>query len=85
MKTIIEHPVYGTITYESNTGKVTVQKGNLAERITWLIKHQEEIPGGYYPDAFLRACEVLGIWGGELDSKITQEGGAGPEIEGMVY
>lgn len=85
MKTTIDHPVYGKISYENNTGKVTVQKGNLAERITWLMKHQDEIPGPVTPDVFLRVCELLGLWGGELDVKITREGPEGPEIEGTIY
>ena len=74
MKTIVEHPLYGRITYDTGTNKVTVQKGNLAERITWLIHHQDGLGTGYYPSAFLRACELLGICGGELDCKITREG-----------
>jgi hypothetical protein len=86
VKTIIDHPVFGQITFESDTGKVTVQKGNLAERITWVMHHMDEMPyKDYYPDSFLRACELLGVCGGELDVEIRNEGPEGPEIEGMVY
>lgn len=83
MKTIVEHPLYGTITYDSGTKKVTVQKGDLAERLTWLMSHQDQLGGDYYPNAFLRACELLGICGAELDVKITTEGEANlpPEAE----
>ena len=79
MKTIVEHPLYGRISYDTGTGKVTVQKGNLAERLTWLINHQDQLGGDYYPNAFLRACELLGICGGELEVKITKEGEFTPD------
>jgi hypothetical protein len=75
-KMIVEHPFYGRLSYDAGTDKVTVQKGDLAERLTWLIHHQDEMPyGGYYPSAFLRACELLGVSGGELDVHITSEDG----------
>jgi hypothetical protein len=84
MKTIVEHPLYGRITYDSGTSRATVQKGNLAERLTWLMHHQEELGGGdYYPNAFLRACELLGICGGELDVKISKEGEFTPPDEAV--
>jgi hypothetical protein len=80
MKTTVEHPVYGTITYDSGTKKVTVQKGNLAERLTWLMNHPDELsalkPGGYYPNVFLRACEMLGIIGGDLKVRVDTTGEA---------
>jgi hypothetical protein len=60
MKTIDKHPLYGRLVYDSETDKVTVSKGNLAERLTWLLNHQEMLGPGYYPNAFLRACEFLG-------------------------
>jgi hypothetical protein len=76
-KMVVEHPLFGRLAYDARTDKVTVEKGDLAERLTWLIHHQDEMPyGGYYPNAFCRACEVLGICGGELDVKITTKGGA---------
>jgi hypothetical protein len=75
MITRVEHPLYGTLTYDSERDQVKVQKGDLAERLTWLLHHQELLgPGGYYPNEFLRACEYAGIIGGELDSKISISG-----------
>jgi hypothetical protein len=74
LKMIVEHPLYGTLTYDTGTDKVTVQKGNLAERLTYLIHHQDQLGHGYYPSAFYRACEVLGICGGELEVSVKIEG-----------
>jgi hypothetical protein len=51
--TTIQHSLYGKITYDSETGVVTVQKGDLAERLTWLIKPRNaHLFEGYYPDKF---------------------------------
>jgi hypothetical protein len=38
MKTIIEHRLYGTISYDSGTGSVKVQRSDLEERLNWLLK-----------------------------------------------
>jgi len=83
VKTIVHHPLYGRLTHDTATGKVTVQKGDLAERLTWLMRHQDELGTGYYPNAFLRACELLGVCGGELDVKISTKGESPPP--GTVY
>jgi hypothetical protein len=63
MKTIIENTIYGRITYDDETKAVTVQRGDLAERITWLLKDKNAhvLGHGYWPDRFIRVCEVLGI------------------------
>jgi hypothetical protein len=63
MKTTIQHSLYGQITYDTQTGQVTVQKGDLAERLTWLLKPKNYhlLGTGYHPGEFLRACQVLGI------------------------
>jgi hypothetical protein len=75
VRTTVEHPLYGTLTYDTGTDRVTVQKGDLAEQLTWLIHHQDQLGGeDYYPYTFFRACEFLGICGGELDVSITTEG-----------
>ena len=78
MKVIIEHPVYGHITYDSGPKKVAVEKGNLAERLTWVMTHLDQYgeKGGYHPNNFLRACELLGVCGGELDVSVKTEGEA---------
>ena len=78
MKTTVTHPLYGKISYDTGTGEVRAQKGDLAERLTWLVHHQDQLGGGYYPNAFLRACELLGVIGGELDSEIKTEGEIDP-------
>lgn len=74
MKTTITHTFYGQITYDTQTGKVTVQKGDLAERLTWLIKPKNYhlLGTGYHPSEFLAACKVLGI--SEGVEKIEVEG-----------
>jgi hypothetical protein len=84
MKTTVIHQFLGRITYDTQTDQVTVQRGDLEERLTWLLKAKnEELLGpGYYPDPFLRACEVLGIAQGI--ENITTEGA--PSLPpGTVY
>jgi hypothetical protein len=63
MKTTIQHPIYGRIEYDDETDQVNVLRRDLAERITWMLKPKNShlLGHGYYPDTFLRACEVLGI------------------------
>ncbi len=63
MKTTIEHEIFGRMTHDSGTDKVTVERGDLAEQITWLLKskNQHLLGTGYWPNDFIRACEVLGI------------------------
>ncbi len=55
VKTTIEHSIYGRITHDDETGKVTVQRGDLAERITWLLKPKNDdfLGHGYYPNVYL--------------------------------
>jgi hypothetical protein len=63
VKTIIEHSIYDRITHDGETDRVTVQRGQLAERISWLLKPENDrLRGhGYYPNYFIRPCEVLDI------------------------
>lgn len=60
MKTTLQHPIYGRITYNDETKVVTVQRGYLAERITRLLKDKNAhlVGHGYWPDRFIRVCEV---------------------------
>jgi hypothetical protein len=75
MRTVVTHRLYGTLSYDDERDKVTVQKGDLAERLSWLMHHQDLLgEKGYYPNAFLRACEYAGICGAELDVKVSTEG-----------
>jgi len=62
MKTTIQRPIYGRIEYDDETDQVSVLRRDLAERITWMLKpkNSQLLGHGYYPDTFLRACEVLG-------------------------
>ena len=68
MKTIVEHPLYGTLTYDTGTDKVTVQKGDLAERLTWVLHHLDKFDGGggYHP-GFLSGLRAPRRLRGELD------------------
>jgi len=63
VKTTIIHRLYGQIVFDTEADRVTVQRGDLAERLTWLLKPKNVhlLGPGYYPDRFLRACQVLGI------------------------
>jgi hypothetical protein len=63
MKTTIEHRLFGRIEYDTATDKIKVRRPDLEERLTWLMKpkNQHELGTGYWPDTFIRACEVLGI------------------------
>jgi hypothetical protein len=83
-KTIIEHRLYGRIIYDDETGKVTVQHGQLAERISWLLKPKNYrlLGHGYWPSRFCRACQVLGIMEGVR--KVTTSGEE-PLPPGTVY
>jgi hypothetical protein len=63
MMTTIQHPIFGWIEYDSGEDKVSVQRGDLAERMEWLMKpeNRQLLGRGYWPDTFIRVCEVLGI------------------------
>lgn len=63
MKTTIQHSLYGQIVFDTEANRITVEHGDLAERLTWLMKPKnvELLGPGYYPDKFLQACQVLGI------------------------
>jgi len=52
MKTIIEHQVFGRMEYDTARRKLTVEKGDIADRIAWLLKPENEhlLGGGYIPD-----------------------------------
>jgi hypothetical protein len=63
---------------------VTVQRGDLAERITWLLqpKNDDLLGHGYYPNYLIRPCEVLGIM---LGAKSTTTEGEEPLPPDTVY
>ena len=63
VKTTIQHSLYGQIVFDTEANRITVEHGDLAERLTWLMKPKnvELLGPGYYPDKFLQACQVLGI------------------------
>ena len=74
MKTTIQHPIFGRITYDDVTERVSIEHGNLAGRIRWLLKPKNSalLGHGYFPDRFLRACEVLGIMHSAQSIKTTR-------------
>lgn len=51
------------MTHDDETGKVTVQRGDLAERIAWLLKLKNDdlLGHDYYPNYLIEPYEVLGI------------------------
>lgn len=63
MKTVIEHEIFGRISHDSGKDKVSVQRGDLAERIEWLLRPENKRLLGHRigPDRFIEACAVLGI------------------------
>jgi hypothetical protein len=73
MKTTIQHPIYGRIEYNDVTDRVTTQRGDLAEWMTWLLKPRNDrfFGHGYWPSRFCRAYEVLGLMQGR--PKINDE------------
>jgi hypothetical protein len=84
VKTIIESWIYGRITHDDETDRVTVQRGQLAERISWLLKPENDplLGHGYWPNRFCQACEILGLMQGH--PKITTSGER-PLPPGAVY
>jgi hypothetical protein len=63
MKTTIIHPIYGRIEYDSGKDRVSVQRGDLAERIKWMLRPENErlLGHGIRRDQFIEACAVLGV------------------------
>ena len=84
MTTIVEHPNYGRLTHDSRTQKVTGKNKDLCAELHYLVTHRELLSGDYYPNAFLRACQDVGVIGAGIDVKITTEGEF-PPPEGAVY
>jgi hypothetical protein len=84
MKTTLQHPIYGRITYNDETKVVTVQRGYLAERIAWLLKDKNAhlVGHGYWPDRFIRVCEVLGIM--QYAESVKTEGEEEPHVKTII-
>ena len=84
MKTTIENSVYGRITYDEETNRVSVERGDMAERLTWLLKEKNThlLGHGYWPDKFIRVCEVLGIM---QHAESVKTEGEEPLPPGTVY
>jgi hypothetical protein len=76
MKIEILHNVFGSITVDEE-GKISVRKPDLAERLAWLLKHEDELYGlAHYHTGLngrlIAVMEYLGIAGGI--TKVTTEG-----------
>ena len=76
MKIEILHNVFGSVTVDDE-GQISVRKPDLAERLTWLLKHEDELHGHaqYHTGMtgrFIAVMEYLGIAGGI--TKVTTEG-----------
>ncbi len=72
----ILHNVFGSITVDDE-GKISVRKPDLAERLTWLLKHEDDLYGlAHYQTGLagrlIAVMEYLGIAGGI--TKVTAEG-----------
>jgi hypothetical protein len=62
MITEMTHRLFGKITYDNNTGEITVEHPNLQERLTWLMApEQADMFEGYYPDKFYHALQLGAI------------------------
>jgi hypothetical protein len=89
MKTTITHPIYGRIEYDSGKDKVSVQRGDLAERIKWLLRPENErlLGHGVGRDRFIEACAVLGILFGAKSIQTTslEEPGVKTIIESSIH
>jgi hypothetical protein len=65
-----QHELFGLITYDNITRKVTVEHPNVKERLTWLMApEQSHLFTGYYPDKFHKAMQDTGLLFGVTDSK----------------
>jgi hypothetical protein len=76
MKIEILHNVFGSITVDQE-GKISVGKPDLAERLAWLLDHEEDLYGiAHYHTGLngrlVAVMEYLGIAGGI--TKVTTEG-----------
>jgi hypothetical protein len=76
MKIEILHNVFGSITV-NDEGKISVRKPDLAESLSWLLKHEDELHGlAHYHTGLngrlIAVMEYLGIAGGI--TKVTTEG-----------
>jgi hypothetical protein len=75
MKIEILHNIFGAITYDD--GQLTVRKPDLAERITWLLKHEDDLHGlKHYQTGMqgrlIAILEYMGLSGGI--TKVTATG-----------
>jgi len=76
MKIEILHHVFGSITVDDE-GEISVRKPDLAERLTWLLEHEDELHGlAHYHTGLtgrlIAVMEYLGIAGGI--TKVATEG-----------
>jgi hypothetical protein len=63
--------LFGKITYDNNTDKITVEHPNVKERLTWLMApEQEHLFPSYYPDKFYQAMIVGGLMGGTTEYQV---------------
>jgi len=89
MKTTITHPIYGRIEYDSGKDNVSVQRGDLAERIKWMLRPENErlLGQGIRRDQFIEACALLGILFGARTIKTTSQDKPGVKtiIESSIY
>jgi hypothetical protein len=70
MRSEYQHDLFGLITYDNNTGKITVEHNNVKERLKWLLApEQEHLFTGYYPDRFRKAMELSTLMFGVTDEK----------------
>ncbi len=72
MKIEILHHVFGSINVDEE-GNISVRKSDLAERLTWLLDHYDELPGIARYNAGLTGrlvavMEYIGIAGGNHQS-----------------
>jgi len=61
---------------------VSVEHGDLTERLSWLLKTKNRhlLGTGYWPNDFCPACDVLGILGGAKSVKSDQK-----TLPGVAY
>lgn len=76
MKIEILHNVFGSITVDEE-GEISVRKPDLAERLTWLLDHEEDLPDiAHYNTGLVgrlvAVMEHIGIARGI--TKVTTEG-----------
>jgi len=76
MKIEILHNVFGAIVFDD--GELSVRKPDLAERITWLLKHEDDLHGLRITNTGMQGrliaiLEYMGLSGGI--TKVTTTGG----------